>query len=218
MNAQAPIETFLARLAAAEPTPGGGAAAALGAAIAAALLQMYAGLSARSKRVAPDWQTEFHRVASEAEQWRTRVLHLMDVDAAAFDEVMRALRLPRETPEEKAHRTRMLTHALLRAAEIPLETAEIAAKVMRACAHVLGHGIRSALSDLESAYQIARSAMACALVNVAINLENVQDTAVPEDLRRRYDAACTALRQMPPYLWNPVWATSTGDIREEVKS
>ncbi|MGZ4150205.1 MAG: cyclodeaminase/cyclohydrolase family protein, partial [Actinomycetota bacterium] len=110
------IDAWLEALASNTPTPGGGAFAALSAAAGAALIAMTARLTIGKERYA-EAEGRMHEVAGEADEARADLLALADRDAVAFDGVMAAYRMARETEDEKAQRLHALQTALERAAE-----------------------------------------------------------------------------------------------------
>ncbi|KUK27729.1 MAG: Methenyltetrahydrofolate cyclohydrolase [Acetothermia bacterium 64_32] len=160
------VEGFLAELGSPEPIPGGGAAAALVGALAAALVGMVAGISAR--KAAPEGGL-LGRLKEEAEGTRAALAKAMGEDAAAYGRVAAALRLPKGTVEEKAARERALQGALRKAAEVPLSTAERALRVLELCEEVLPLASRHLRSDIAVAVRLAQAAVHSALYNVDAN-------------------------------------------------
>jgi len=176
------LEGFLAKLASSDPTPGGGAVAGAAGAAGAALISMVGRLTAGKKgfeEVTPRMQ----EILEQSDAARVRFLDLADADAAAFDLVMAAMRMPRESDEEKAERTEALQRAFVEAAEAPLETARLAVEMMDLALEVTGSGNPQASSDGSSAAQMLRAAAVCAAYNVEINAASVKDAGVAGRLR-----------------------------------
>jgi formiminotetrahydrofolate cyclodeaminase len=148
-------EALLDRLAASDPTPGGGSAAAWAGATAAALVCMVAGMDKT-------------RTGSAGRRLRA----LVDEDTAAYDAVMAAYRLPKGTDEEKAARKPVIAAALARATAVPLETAERCAAVLSAAAGAAADGNPNALSDARTAGALAWAGLAGAVENVTINTKD----------------------------------------------
>ena len=121
--------SFLDEIAAPTPTPGGGSAAAYTAAIGAGLVAMVAGLTIGKKKYA-DVEAEMQAIRVHAENLRKELTLAVDDDAGAFEAVMGALRLPKESEEEKSARTASIQRATLNAAHVPLHVAEDSLKVM----------------------------------------------------------------------------------------
>ena len=95
------LNDFLGELASDSPTPGGGSVAALCGALGAALNSMVANLTIGKKKYA-DVEAEMQRNLADTETLRVELAQMIEEDAAAFDRVMVALRMPKETDEEKA--------------------------------------------------------------------------------------------------------------------
>ena len=128
-----PTNTLLDRFASGDPTPGGGSAAALAGALAAALVEMVAGLP-KTRTGAPDEREKLDAAKAAAGKAGARLRQLVDLDTDAYNGVTAAYRLPKATDDEKAARTAAIQKAMRQATEVPLETCECAAQVLRASA------------------------------------------------------------------------------------
>lgn len=180
---------FLDQLAAATPTPGGGAAAAQAGAMAAALTAMVARLSMGKKRFEAI-EPRMREIAAEADDLRRRLTDARDRDSAAFEAVLEAMRLPREGEAEKAARASAIEQATLAAALVPQEVAIDAARAAELAAEAAETGNPNAVSDAASAVALARAALQAAAWNVRINAQSLRDaSAVPEWTRRLEEAA-----------------------------
>ena len=122
------IANFLDALAAKQPTPGGGGAAALTGSQAAALLCMVANFTLGAKKYA-DVHEEMRGYLAQAEALRFKLLGLADEDVAAFNGVSACYAMPKESDSEKAARTEALQAALKEAARVPFVAAEAALEV-----------------------------------------------------------------------------------------
>ncbi len=167
--AQKSGEDFLEELAAATPTPGGGSAAAYSAAVAAALVAMVARLTIGKKKYA-DVASRMQEIIQEAETLRHQMSAAVQQDAAAFEEVMNALRLPKETDEQQAARQQAINAAMIQAALVPLKVARGALNAMQLASEVISKGNINAISDGGSAAAQAQAALTGAALNVRINL------------------------------------------------
>jgi formiminotetrahydrofolate cyclodeaminase len=163
------VGEFLDELAAARPAPGGGSAAALAVAFAAALCAMTAELSARQLAQAP-------QLAAEARALLHRAAPLAQADADAYGGVLAALRAPGQ-PDER-QRQEQVSAALARASEVPLEVAELGGRVAALAADVAGRGNPAVRGDALAAVQLAAAAAQTAAALVQINL-----TGMPDDPR-----------------------------------
>src|SRR5689334_7005485 len=126
------IADFLERLAAGEPTPGGGSAAALAGALAAALASMVCNFTVGKDEFA-DVAEEVGRILDETEAARAGLEFGVDADAAAFGSVARAYKLPRGTEAEQERRGEAIRSASMGAARAPLEVARLTARVLDLC-------------------------------------------------------------------------------------
>jgi formiminotetrahydrofolate cyclodeaminase len=164
-------EALLDRLAASDPTPGGGSAAAWAGATGAALVCMVAGMD-KTRTGAADERTRLATVLAGATAAGARLRDLVDADTAAYDAVMAAYRLPKATDEEKAARKPVIAAALARATAVPLETAERCSEVLTAAAAAAADGNPNAVSDARTAGALAWAGLAGAVENVMINTKD----------------------------------------------
>lgn len=165
----ADLNGFLAGLASDSPTPGGGSVAALAGALGAALNSMVANLTIGKKKYV-DVEAEMKDVLGKAETLRLELTRLIEEDANAFDKVMQAMKLPKETDEEKAARTDAMQASLVDAATVPLAVMEKCVDVIRLSKAVAEKGNKNAVSDAGVAALMGRAGAHAARLNVMINL------------------------------------------------
>jgi glutamate formiminotransferase len=177
-------EPVLSAVAAPTPAPGGGSCAALAGALAAGLGEMVARLSAKKKNLAQHSNTLL-RLADELAARRSQLQSAIDRDAASFDAVMAALRLPKDTDEEKRVRDKAVEEATHGASEVPLETAEAAGAVLDLLAQLVPISAPMMASDLKTGQHLATAGLQGALENVRINLDSVQDATFLQKARAR---------------------------------
>lgn len=177
--------TLLENLSAATPTPGGGSAAAVVGSIAASLTAMVAGLTI-GKTAYHAVESEMQRVLAEALKIRDELLELADRDSAAFNAVLAAYKLPRQTEADRATRAREIQSALKQATEIPYQTASHCYRVLELAELVITKGNKNALSDGGAAAYLAEGALQAALLNVAINLAAIPDEAFQSQYNREH--------------------------------
>jgi glutamate formiminotransferase/formiminotetrahydrofolate cyclodeaminase len=177
-----PVGGFLDALASSRPTPGGGAVAAVAGSAGAGLLAMVARLTAARKGY-EGVRERMGEVIALADRERAALLDLSDRDAAAFDSVMAAFKLPRHSDEERAARAGAVQAALVAATEVPLEVARRAVAIMPVALELVETGEANALSDAVSAGWMLHSAVAAALANVDINLNSLTDRDFVETTR-----------------------------------
>jgi glutamate formiminotransferase / formiminotetrahydrofolate cyclodeaminase len=168
---------FLDALAAATPTPGGGSAAAYTAASAAALVAMVARLTLGKKKyesVEPRMQT----ILEASESLKQDLSMSVQRDAAAYEAVIKAYRLPKETTEEKEARRNAIEAAVLQAAKEPLQVAHHSVAVLELAEQAVRFGNVNAISDAGTGAALAFAALKGAGFNVRINLASLDDDNV----------------------------------------
>ena len=173
--------TFLNALASADPTPGGGSAAAYAGAMAAALVAMVARVTVGKKKYA-EVEARMSEIITEAEKLRAELEAGVQRDADSFAAVMAAMKLPKETPEQQTKRAAEVEAATLNAAQVPLEAAQTALRVLTLAAEVAETGNLNAISDAGSAGSLAQTAIVAAGLNVKINAKTLADQAAAADL------------------------------------
>ena len=156
------------------PTPGGGSAAALSGAVAASLLAMVAGMP-KTKHGTPEDRAALDAAHPALMALRTQMVDLIDRDAAAYDLVVAAYRLPKATDDEKAARKAAIGRAMRVATDVPLETARAAAALVSHGRVVAEHGNPNAKSDVSVAMTLAMAAQSGGRVNVEANLGGIGD-------------------------------------------
>ena len=172
---------FVAATASKEPTPGGGAIAALTAATGAALAEMVANLTF-GKKGYEAVQTEMEALQAKAEEIRNRMLELSQADADVFNIFMKALGLPKNTNEEKAIRTAAIQQAYKDAAMVPFEIGELANQIFDLAELASRKGNQNLITDGIIAAINARAAVKAAFLNVRINLSGIKDESFVAEL------------------------------------
>jgi len=173
--------SFIEELAAPTATPGGGSAAAYAGAMGAGLVAMVAGLTIGKKKYA-EVEAQMQAIRVMAESLRKELTQAVEDDSAAFEAVMGAFKLPRETEEEQSKRTATIHLATLNAARVPLRVARDAVKVMELACKCAREGNINAVSDSMSGFAMSRAALTGACYNVKINLNSLEDKSVGEKM------------------------------------
>jgi glutamate formiminotransferase / formiminotetrahydrofolate cyclodeaminase len=156
------------------PAPGGGSVAALMGALGASLGGMVANLSA-GKRGWDDKLEYFSDWAVKAQQLKDQLLSLVDEDTAAFNKVMDAFALSKESAEEKTARSAAIEQATKYAAEVPLKVMETASKSYEMLAEIADKGNPASVSDVGVGALATRACIDGAALNVRINLAQLKD-------------------------------------------
>jgi glutamate formiminotransferase/formiminotetrahydrofolate cyclodeaminase len=172
---------FLDALAAGSATPGGGSAAAYAGAAGAALVAMVARLTVGKKKYATV-EEYMQGIILQAEVLRSQLAAGVQQDSAAYEQVMAAFKLPKDTPEQQFERAHQIQAATLLASQVPLNTALLAVQVMALALETVSQGNVNALSDGGSAAALARAALTGAALNVRINARDLEDKPAAKSL------------------------------------
>ena len=189
------IRQFLSSLASSAPTPGGGTAAAVAGAMGAGLTGMVAALTLSREKYAPVHDA-MRSIAEAAERARGEFLDLAREDSDAYDAVVAARRLPKETEGEKQARAQALDTANRLATEVPMRTARAAWRLLAMLPELVEKGNPNAFSDAGAAALLLESAAEGALLNVGINLPGISDAAFAEGMRNETTAIRTETQKL----------------------
>jgi formiminotetrahydrofolate cyclodeaminase len=177
------VTKFLDELASNSPAPGGGSISALSGALSAGLTSMVCRLTIGKKKYA-DVQEEMEQILEESENLRKRLTLLIDEDTAAFNEVMAAFALPRESAEQQQTRTDAIQAATTKASLVPLEVMRLSATAAALAKKVAGMGNANSITDAGVACLAAKTAYTGAMMNVLINLSSIKDQEFVESTRQ----------------------------------
>ncbi len=172
------LRPFLQELASDKATPGGGAVAALSAALAAASAEMVGALTKGLVAETDDVKDAIKRLA----QFQEKAFQGIEEDGVAFRALAKTWKLPRKTKQERQERRRAVSIAATKAAEVPLSCARLALSMMKDIRLLAEWGNTNAVTDAGTAAIMAHAAVDTALLNVKINIQSIQDETVIDDL------------------------------------
>jgi glutamate formiminotransferase/formiminotetrahydrofolate cyclodeaminase len=174
-------ESLLDAIASGSPTPGGGSASAHTAAVAAALVAMVGRLTVgKSKYTAVE--AEMWTLVEKAEELRKKLQIAVNEDAAAFDAIMAARKLPKDTEIQQLERNQAIKQATMHAASVPLNVASDAIQVMQMAVRMTAVANLNASTEAGSAANLAFAAIKSASLNVQVNLLGMENDAQSAEL------------------------------------
>lgn len=181
------VTQFLDALASGNAIPGGGSVSALAGSLGAALVEMVANLTL-GKKGYEACQDELEKIREKANAHRQSLVATIEKDISAYQEVMKAYLLPRQSEEEKEARREAIQKSLKKAADPPLFTAVTALKVLKLCQQAIEKGNPNTLSDAAVGALLADAALHGGVYNVLVNLSALEDkqyiVKMKKELRR----------------------------------
>jgi formiminotetrahydrofolate cyclodeaminase len=178
------LNQFLDEVASKSPAPGGGSVAALAGALGTALTSMVCHLTIGKKKYV-DVQHEIEAVLKRSEELRASFSELVEKDTEAFDSVMRAFSLPKETEEERTRRASAIEEATKKATLVPLKVMEFCMEALSLTKIVAEKGNTNSVSDAGVSALMLHAACKGAALNVRTNLGTLQDKPFIEETRAK---------------------------------
>ncbi len=169
-----PLQQFLDDLASAAPTPGGGGAAAIMGAMGAALVSMVANLTI-GKKGYEGVEAEMKAQLAVSEALRARLTAMVADDVAAFNQLMGAYRLPKDTDDQKTLRSAAIQEGLKQATRVPLACVKLCVEAIQVAQRSAEHGNLNVISDTGAGVLALQAAMRSAALNVYINTPSIKD-------------------------------------------
>lgn len=189
------LDKFTEEVASESPAPGGGSVAAYIASCGIALATMVANLSAHKRGWDDRWEY-FSDWAEKGETIRRQLIVAVDADTEAFNKVMEAFSMPKETPEEKQLRSAAIQRAQLGAVQVPLDVMKIAASALPVAEAMVTHGNPNSVTDAG----VGASALVCgiygAYLNVCINLKDLKDRSLADSISTEAERILTDSQNM----------------------
>jgi len=159
-------------------TPGGGSVSALASSIGVALIRMVGHVSVNKKKFKAldiDIQEKYNSIIENIETIKNELIELVDKDTDAFNLIMAAYKLPKETTDEKALRKQAILEGTIEAIKVPYRVAEISLLALKEINYVLEHGNINAASDIGVGAIMLYAGIEGSLLNVKINLPGLVD-------------------------------------------
>lgn len=174
MPTRTTLNSFLDELASSSPAPGGGSVAALAGALGAALTSMVCRLTIGKKKYA-DVEAEVKAILTQAEALRAQFTSLVHEDTAAFNKVMEAYGLPKDSEAQKALRGAAIGEATKEATMVPLEVMKHCIDALALAENIAAKGNANSVSDVGVGALMFQAACESAALNVRINLKGLSD-------------------------------------------
>jgi len=166
------------------PAPGGGSTAALCGALSAALSAMVSNLTVGKKEY-EDVQIKIKDLATHGQALKDQLLHDVDADTVAFNNVMTAMRMKNKTDEQKEARAAAIEETSKKATLVPLEVLEKCVEALNLAKEVVLSGNKNSINDAGVAGLTAQAGAEGAFYNVRINLPDIQDEKFKKDIGDR---------------------------------
>ncbi len=186
---------FVKEVDSAKPAPGGGSASAIASALGMALSRMVGHLTIPKKKfkALDDYiQDDFIEIHERLKDGQRRAMELVDEDTLAFNEIMKAFKMPKETEEAKRKRKAAIEKATYKATEVPLEIARLSYETLSKLSHTAAYANKNAISDVGVSALLLHSALEGAILNVNINLPGIQDEKYKQKI---YNEVNTMLKE-----------------------
>ena len=189
------LTQFANETASESPAPGGGSISAYIAALGVSLGTMVANLSSHKKGWDEQWET-FSNWAAKGQALKEELLKLVDKDTAAFNKIMDAFGLPKNTDEEKTIRAKAIQDATLFATEVPYITMQKAFEGFEICKAMVEIGNPNSITDAGVGVLSIRSAIYGAYLNVKINASGLKDKTIGQQfITDAFNLLQTAIQQ-----------------------
>lgn len=169
------LREFANELSMDSPAPGGGSTSALCGALSASLSSMVS-LLTYGKKEYESVRPEMKDIGLRAQELKDELLRAVDLDTAAFNKVLDAIRLKKTTEEQKQEREQAVEEATKEATIVPMEVLRKSVEALRLAKTVAVKGFKNSLSDAGVAALTAQAAAEGAYYNIRINVPNIRDT------------------------------------------
>ena len=202
------VKEYIKQVQSEDPTPGGGSVAATVGALGGALINMVGNLTI-DKKVYTDVPEDKKKVMEESfkgiEALVEDLLVIIDEDATAFDGVMNAFKLPKETEEDKKKRREAIQEGYKKALETPLRCAEKCLEILKLQEIFAEYGNVNAITDVGVGTLLAYSGLEGALFNVTINLKSIKDLDYKKEMEDNVNSIMDSGKELKEELLKVVY-------------
>ena len=188
------LKDFVEEVASESPAPGGGSIAAYVGALGVALGTMVANLSSHKRGWDDRWE-EFSDWAEQGQRLKAQLMHFVDEDTRAFNQLMEAYRLPQNTDAAKKTRAQAIEAATQYATKVPFQVMEVALEAMEVIQNMAVLGNPNSVSDAGVGAMCARTAVLGAYLNVQINAAALTDQVFRANILRECEILALRVRR-----------------------
>ena len=199
MNLEKTLQEYLSELSSSAPTPGGGNVAALCGVLSASLGTMVCNLTIGKKKYA-DVEKEIISVKDKLESYQKIFVELGVKDNAAFDKVMEAFKLPKETESEIKTRSKKIEDATIGAADIPAQVMKTCSDILSLLKVIIDKGNKNSLSDAGVAVTLIGTSAKSAYLNVLINCASLANQTIANEIKKRADVQMEEISRSSDFL------------------
>ncbi|MFZ5946399.1 MAG: cyclodeaminase/cyclohydrolase family protein [Stygiobacter sp.] len=186
METSKTLQNYLDELSSNSPTPGGGNVAALCGALASSLGIMVCNLTIGKKKYT-EVENEMIIIKDNLLKYQSDFIELGKNDNLAFDKVMNAVKLPKESEEEKEIRNQEIEKATIGAAEVPSQVMQSAKEILPLLKTIIEKGNKNSISDAGVAVALTETASKGAYLNVLINCSSLNNQIIAQEIKKRAD-------------------------------
>lgn len=203
MDLNKSLQNYLDEVASDSPTPGGGNVAAFSGALACSLGIMVCNLSIGKKKYL-DVEEDLKDVKFQFENFKSKFIQLAEEDNEAFNKVMAAFKLPKETDEQKNTRDEKIEEATIGAAIVPGDVIKVCKNVIPSIQLVVQKGNQNSLSDAGVAVSLLKTAAQGALLNVVINCASLKNQTFANEMLKKTELIYNDVRAEAVVILNEI--------------
>lgn len=181
------LKEYLVKVASGSPTPGGGSVAAVSASLGVALSSMVYNLTIGRKfydEYSDEVKDEINEGFNICRRLLDEYIKLIDEDTYAYDDVMKVIKMPKDTDEHKKIRSEALQKAYINAMNVPLKLARLCGEAFTPTMLIAQYGNPNAVSDAAVGAILLYAAMESAILNVKVNIPYIKDTSITDDVNK----------------------------------